>query len=181
LPVDGKPPAPLSRTYSGVLKAARCQPEVLQVMQGVTRALGVDCAYCHDPADYAKSTPKKDIANWMASELMPRLANRSGKAVGCADCHADDGRGKAQILGAPRSRQRAVEWMNTVLVERFDAAAGGRLFCTTCHVGQLGSPAFQGRVIQTDHLPPLPPSLVPSMAPDAGAPGPESSARDVAE
>jgi formate-dependent nitrite reductase cytochrome c552 subunit len=186
LPVDGKPPAPVARSYSGVLKAARCQPEVLQLMQDVSRALGVDCSYCHDPADYTRTTPKKEIANWMASELMPRLANRSGKPVTCADCHADDGRGKARILGAPRSRQRAVEWMNTVLVERFDAAAGGRLFCATCHVGQLGSSAFQGRVILTDHLPPLPaghaPEVTPDAVPDAGAPAPgvEASPHDVA-
>jgi hypothetical protein len=71
--------------------------------------------------------------------------------------------------------------MNTVLVERFDAAAGGRLFCNTCHVGQLGSSAFQGRVILTDHLPPRPPSEVPVIAPDAGAPGSESSAHDAVE
>ncbi len=152
-------------------------------MQGVNGALGVDCSYCHDLADYTRATPKKEIANWMASELMPRLVNRSGGPVTCADCHADDGRGKAKILGAPRSRQRAVEWMNTVLVERFDAAAGGRLFCATCHVGQLGTPAFQGRVILTEHLPPLPPGHAPEVAPDAGAsaPDPESSPHDVAE
>jgi hypothetical protein len=166
-----------------VLKPARCQPEVLQIMQGVSRALGVDCSHCHDLADYAKGTQNKQIANWMASELMPRLANRSGKPLICADCHADDGRGKAKILGAPRNRQRAVEWMNTVLVERFDAAAGGRLFCNTCHVGPLGSPAFQGRVILTNHLPPLPPGIAPAGTLDAGvsAPGSDSSTHDAGE
>jgi hypothetical protein len=166
-----------------VLKAARCQPEVLAMMQGVSRALGVECSHCHDLGDYAKNTRNKEIANWMASELMPRLAHRSGKPLGCADCHADDGRGKAKILGAPRSRQRAVEWMNTVLVERFDAAAGGRLFCNTCHVGQLGSAAFQGRVMLTDHLPPLPPGVVPGGTPDAGVsePGSGSSVHDAGE
>lgn len=183
VPVDGKPPAPLSRAYSGVLKAARCQAEVLTLMQGVSRALGVDCSHCHELGDYAKSTRNKEIANWMASELMPRLVNRSGTPLGCADCHADDGRGKAKILGAPRSRQRAVEWMNTVLVERFDASAGGRLYCNTCHVGQLGSPAFQGRVILTDHLPPLPPGLSAAGVPDAevSPPVPDASAHDTRE
>ena len=74
------------------------------------------------------------------------------------------GRGKAKILGEPRSRTRAVEWMTATLVERFDAADGGRLYCKTCHVGQLGDAGFQPRVILTDHLPPLPPSTGPAAA-----------------
>jgi len=156
-PVDGKPPAPLAKSYSGVLKLARCQAEVLTIMDGVAKALGVGCAHCHDEADYAKSTPKKDVANWMATELMPRLAKRAGGSITCADCHADDGKGKAKILGAPRSRSRAVEWMTVRLVERFDAKVGGPLYCATCHVRRLGDPGFDGHVIFTEHLPPLPP------------------------
>jgi hypothetical protein len=157
-PLDGKPPAPLTATYRGVLKSARCQPEVFAIMQNVAKALGTGCEHCHAGKDFAAPTPNKRIANWMASELVPRLAKRSGGAIACADCHADDGKGKAKILGAPRSRERAVEWMTASLVERFDAAAGGPLYCKTCHVGQLGTPAFQGHVILTDQLPPLPPA-----------------------
>ncbi len=155
-PLDGKPPAPVTATYTGVLRDARCQPEVLAIMQNVAKSLGTGCDHCHAGKDFGAPTPNKRIANWMATELVPRLAKRSGGAIACADCHADDGRGKAKILGAPRSRERAVEWMTASLVERFDAAAGGPLYCKTCHVGQLGTPAFQGHVILTDHLPPLP-------------------------
>jgi hypothetical protein len=173
-PLDGKPPAPVSVAYAGVLRGARCQPEVLAIMQNVARALGTGCDHCHAGKDFSAATPNKLIANWMASELVPRLAKRSGGAVACADCHAGDGKGKAKILGAPRSRQRAVEWMTVSLVERFDAAAGGPLYCKTCHVGQLGTPAFQGHVILTDHLPPLPAqeptaSGAAAVAPGAGA------------
>jgi len=157
---------PLTKTYSGVLKPARCQAELESIMQGVAQALGVGCPYCHDTADYAKSTPKKQIANWMASELVPRLAKRAGGAITCADCHADDGRGKAKILGSPRSRQRAVEWMTAGLVERFETAGGAPLYCVNCHNRPLGSPGFDGRVILTGHLPPLPPSASPGV--DAG-------------
>jgi hypothetical protein len=170
-PQGGKPPEPLAKTYVGALARARCQAEVTSIMQGIATALGVACSYCHDVADYAKRTPKKDVANWMASELMPRLAKRGVGETQCADCHADDGHGKAKILGEPRSRTRAVEWMTATLVERFDAADGGRLYCKTCHVGQLGDAGFQPRVILTDHLPPLPQitgSAAPSGAVDAG-------------
>jgi hypothetical protein len=189
-PVGGKPPAPLAATYGGVLRAARCQPEVLVIMQGVSKALGVGCDHCHDELDYSAVTPNKRIANWMATELAPRLVKRSGGAVGCSDCHADDGHGKAKILGAPRSRQRAVEWMTTGLVERFDAAAGGPLYCKTCHVGQLGTPAFQAHVILGEHLPPRPPepprdgALAPSAPPAAASPAsgvPDAEAHGIGE
>ena len=115
----------------------------------------------------AKSTPKKDVANWMASELIPRLAKRGGGTISCADCHADDGKGKAKILGMPRSRQRAVEWMTVRLVERFDAAAGGPLYCATCHVRRLGDPGFDPHVIFTEHLPPMPATATPASSPEA--------------
>jgi hypothetical protein len=165
-PVDGKPAAPVTGNFTGLLKSARCQPEVLVIMSSVARALGTGCAHCHDEMNYAAPSENKRIANWMATELAPRLVKRAGGAVTCADCHADDGKGKAKILGAPRSRTRAVEWMTASLVERFDAAAGGPLYCKTCHVGQLGTPAFQGRVILTEHLPPRPAPSEP--AHDAG-------------
>ena len=172
-PVNGKPAPPLTTTYSGVLRSARCQPEVLTIMQGVAKALGTGCDHCHDEMDFGAPTQNKRIANWMATELEPRLAKRSGGAVACADCHADDGKGKAKILGSPRRRERAVEWMTANLVERFDAAAGGPLYCKTCHVGQFGTARFEPRVILTDHLPPLPRSLddasTRSDAGDAGA------------
>lgn len=172
--VDGKPPPPVTATYEGVLRNARCQPEVFVIMQGVAKALGTGCEHCHAGTDFSAPTPNKRVANWMATELVPRLAKRSGGDIACADCHADDGSGKAKILGSPRSRQRAVEWMTANLVERFDAAAGGPLYCKTCHVGQLGTPAFQGHVILTDHLPPLPlmppgTSLVTPLASDPSA------------
>jgi hypothetical protein len=171
--VAGKPPPePLTKEYAGVLKRARCQAEVLSIMNGVAKALGVGCEHCHDEVDYAKTTPKKEVANWMARELVPRLAKRGGGDTTCADCHADDGKGKAKILGAPRSRQRAVEWMTVRLVERFDAAAGGPLYCASCHVQRLGDPGFDPHVIFTEHLPPrpVPAATVPPATGAAAAP-----------
>jgi hypothetical protein len=167
--VNGKAPPPLATPYAGLLKNARCQPEVLAIMSSVAKALGTGCDHCHDEMNYGAPSENKRIANWMATELIPRLAKRAGGNITCADCHADDGKGKTKILGAPRSRTRAVEWMTASLVERFDAAAGGPLYCKTCHLGQLGTPAFQARVILTDHLPPRPPAPPPASAPEEPA------------
>jgi hypothetical protein len=132
-------------------------------MQGVARSLGVECTYCHDAGDFAAPTPKKEIANWMAKELIPSLVKRSGGPIACADCHAEKGSGRAKILGTPRSRQLAVEWMTVRLVERFDSAGGGPLYCKTCHRENLGSPGFRGHVILAELAPP--PAPTPGTAP----------------
>lgn len=139
--------------FQGLLRNARCQAELVEIMTETARALGVSCGYCHEHGDFARSTPKKEIANWMATKLSPSLRRRDGTAVSCADCHAAEGRGIAKILGEPRRRDRSVEWMTTVLSERFETALGTPLYCRTCHLENLGQAGFAKTVILTDHLP----------------------------
>src|SRR5690349_17163163 len=71
------PPEPLERQYTGVAAKARCQREVYTIMGGVTHFLGVQCNYCHLVPDYRAMTHRKEIANWMASELVPRLSKQN--------------------------------------------------------------------------------------------------------
>jgi cytochrome c553 len=158
LPKPGRTEAePLVRPYTGLARAARCQPEVLTIMADVSAALGVGCDYCHAPRDYRVATPRKDIANWMAVELAPRLAAKtSSAAVGCADCHARDGTPRAKILGTPRSETQAIEWMTTELVENFNTRDGRPLRCKTCHGANLGSREFRRRLLLSDALAALP-------------------------
>jgi hypothetical protein len=142
----GKPaPEPLLKPYAGVANSARCQREVYTIMGGVTHFLGVQCNYCHVEPDYAADTHRKQIANWMARELIPRLEKRAGEggAPWCNDCH----QGKPKLLGDPRRPELAIEWMTTHLVEDFDAQQGKSLRCRNCHRGDLGSPEFQGKLI----------------------------------
>jgi hypothetical protein len=144
---------PLARHYDGLARAARCQPEVLAIMQDVTSALGVDCAYCHPSRDYQAPSQRKQIANWMATELMPRLvAKGGGEAVWCSDCHSQDGKPLVRILGEPRTDSRAIDWMTTRLVEDFEQLDGKQLRCKSCHGANLGSPAFRRRLLLTDAL-----------------------------
>jgi hypothetical protein len=139
--------------FQGLLRDARCQAEVVEIMTETARALGVTCDYCHERGDFARSTPKKEVANWMATKLSPSLRRRDGAAVSCADCHASEGRGVAKILGEPRHQGRSVEWMTTVLSERFETALGTPLYCRTCHLENLGQAGFAKTVILTEHLP----------------------------
>jgi hypothetical protein len=175
------PPAPLKHEYNGVAKKARCDREIFTIMGGVTHFLGVKCNYCHIEPDYPRMTHRKQIANWMARELIPSLQKKGGGDAAesskqgetwCNDCHLVNGRGTAKILGNPRNPKWAVEWMTTHLVEDFDSADGKNLRCKSCHVGNPGTPEFQRKVILTDRLPtkrasPADPET-PTPAPAAG-------------
>jgi hypothetical protein len=146
------PPEPLRVQYTGVAKAASCQRAVFTIMGGLTHFLGVTCKHCHLEPDYAADTHNKQVANWMARELVPRLQKRAGadgsREVWCQDCHA----GKPKPLGNPRRRDVAIEWMTTHLVEGFDTAAGKSLKCRDCHGGDLGSPEFRTKIILSEPL-----------------------------
>ncbi|MDF3070400.1 MAG: hypothetical protein K0R38_6001 [Polyangiaceae bacterium] len=154
-------------------------------MGGVTHFLGVPCKHCHLEPDYAADTHNKQVANWMARELVPRLHKRVAAAGGqrdvwCKDCHA----GKPKLLGNPRRRDLAVDWMTTHLVEDFETRSGKPPKCKDCHGGDLGSPEFRAKVILEGSLalpaPPPPmalPAEGPSVAPSASQPVPDFGKR----
>jgi hypothetical protein len=146
-------PAPLERTYTGLAAKARCQREVYTIMGGVTHFLGVGCNYCHLVPDYRAMTHRKEIANWMAADLIPSLQKKGGGAVWCNGCHTNAGVGVAKILGEPRKESFAIEWMTTHLVEDLETKTGSPLHCKSCHQGNLGTPEFQRKIILTKNLP----------------------------
>jgi Zn-finger protein len=149
--VPGRPPPePLRREYEGVARSARCQREVYTIMGGIAHFVGQQCSYCHIENDYPKMTNRKQIANWMARELVPNLRKKGGGDVWCGDCHLVNGKGTAKILGSPRDESRAIEWMTTHMVDRFETADGRPLYCETCHGGRLGSPEFRRDIILQD-------------------------------
>jgi hypothetical protein len=167
------PPEPLRLAYTGVAKAAQCQRAVYTIMGGLTHFLGVECKHCHAEPDYAADTHNKQIANWMARELVPRLQTRLADADGkrevwCQDCHA----GKPKLLGDPRRRDVAIEWMTTHLTEDFDTLSGKPPKCKDCHGGDLGSPEFRTKIILSD-LGGLP---APAVTSPPATPPPASSA-----
>jgi hypothetical protein len=166
------PPEPLRADYTGLAKAARCQDEVFTIMGGVTHFLGVPCKHCHLEPDYAADTHNKRVANWMARELVPKLKKRVSDATGttsrevwCQDCHA----GRPKLLGNPRRRDLAIDWMTTHLSESFDTLADQPPRCKNCHGADLGSPEFRSHVI-LNPLDGLPPAAAPAPNPPPTAP-----------
>lgn len=78
-----------------------------QVMTAFTKALGVECNYCHTD-DFDEDTPRKQIARFMMTEFSRGLVKKDGGAVGCNDCHQGHARPLA-VLPFSQREQRPAE------------------------------------------------------------------------
>jgi nitrate/TMAO reductase-like tetraheme cytochrome c subunit len=80
------------------------QDRLMQVMTVFTKALGVECTYCHT-TDFDEDTPRKQIARFMMTEFSQRLVKQDGSAVGCTDCHQGHARPLAVLPFQRRPEQ----------------------------------------------------------------------------
>jgi nitrate/TMAO reductase-like tetraheme cytochrome c subunit len=109
----GQPNFLRTRPYEGAIARKTSGLQVLkgvprerltQIMTAFTKALGVECTYCHT-ADFDEDTPRKLIARYMMTEYSQGLVKADGSAVGCNDCH----QGHAlplSVLSFPRQQQQ---------------------------------------------------------------------------
>ena len=74
---------------------------LMQVMTAFTKALGVECTYCHT-SDFDDETPRKQIARFMMTEFSSGLVKQDGSPVGCNDCHQGHARPLAVLPFPPR-------------------------------------------------------------------------------
>jgi nitrate/TMAO reductase-like tetraheme cytochrome c subunit len=79
--------------------------KVIQVMQGFTKALGVECTYCHTD-DFDEDTPRKQIARFMMTEFTGNLVKKDGSAVMCSDCHQGHARALTHLPFARREEPK---------------------------------------------------------------------------
>ena len=75
---------------------------ITQVMTAFTKALGVECTYCHTD-DFDEDTPRKQIARFMMREFSSGLVKQDGSAVTCNDCHKGHAR-PLTVLPFPQAR-----------------------------------------------------------------------------
>jgi hypothetical protein len=68
-----------------VLKGMSRQ-QVISVMRSWSKALGVECNYCH-VRPFEADTPRKSIARLMQREFVANLQHKDGNPVSCQDCH----------------------------------------------------------------------------------------------
>jgi nitrate/TMAO reductase-like tetraheme cytochrome c subunit len=80
---------------------------LMQVMTAFTKALGVECNYCHT-ADFDEDTPRKQIARFMMTEFSQGLVKKDGGNVGCNDCHQGNPKPLA-VLPFPKPPERRPE------------------------------------------------------------------------
>ena len=80
---------------------------LMEVMAAFTKALGVECNYCHT-SNFDEDTPRKQIARFMMAEFSQGLVKTDGSAVGCNDCHQGHARPLA-ILPFPKRPERKPE------------------------------------------------------------------------
>ena len=96
----------IGKSSSG-LQVLKGVPEerLTQIMTAFTKALGVDCAYCHKGDDFDTETPRKQIARFMMTEFSQALVKKDGSPVSCSDCHQGRPRPLA-VLPFPRREPR---------------------------------------------------------------------------
>jgi len=80
---------------------------LMQVMTAFTKALGVECNYCHT-ADFDEDTPRKQIARFMMTEFSQGLTKKDGGPVNCTECHQGNAKPLA-VLPFPKPPERRPE------------------------------------------------------------------------
>ena len=87
------------------LQVLKGMPEdrLTAVMTAFTKALGVDCAYCHTD-NFDDETPRKQIARFMMTEFSMNLVKKDGGPVNCTVCHQGHPRPLA-VLPFPQREQ----------------------------------------------------------------------------
>jgi hypothetical protein len=73
-----------------ILPSDTSMADLRRTMQGMARALGVQCDFCHDMDNMAKDTPKKNEARAMmrmTNAINQRHLQNSSTPVTCMTCH----------------------------------------------------------------------------------------------
>ena len=83
------------------------EERLMQVMTAFTKALGVECTYCHT-ADFDEDTPRKQIARFMMTEFSQGLVKKDGSPANCTECHQGNAKPLA-VLPFPKPPERKPE------------------------------------------------------------------------
>jgi hypothetical protein len=108
---------------------AKMEPDKLRkVMKTFSKALGTNCAGCHDPNDFRAPTPKKKIASKMWDEYVRGLAFEDGSLLYCDSCH----QGRMEMLDR-HDKKELGRWMDANYVAKLKRADKADHGCATCH------------------------------------------------
>jgi hypothetical protein len=108
---------------------SKMEPATLRkVMKTFTKALGTNCAGCHDPNNFRAATPKKKIASRMWDDYVRGLAFEDGSPLYCDSCH----QGRTQMLDR-RDKKALGKWMDAEYVAKLKRTDKQDNDCATCH------------------------------------------------
>jgi hypothetical protein len=119
------------------LKSEPGHARLRAVMKSFTIALGTTCTGCHDNGatsdagampDFAKDTPRKNVARRMWTDFATSLQKKDGSAIYCDTCH------QGRVTFLDRSNIPALRaWMKTNFVDDLDRKDGSVERCPSCH------------------------------------------------
>lgn len=109
--IKGKENLPAEQVWKNIkIFKGRLAIDIIRIMEnGFTKALGVNCSYCHNSKEWESDEKKpKEVTREMAlmiRDLTPKLQTISGKddaAISCITCHRGDT--KPALNLSPRQR-----------------------------------------------------------------------------
>lgn len=131
---------------------------LLAVMASFSRALGVQCSWCHDQRDFAAPTARKAVAAFMWDSFVGQLQLVDGSPVYCDSCHHES----TVFLHRNTSEKLALaSYMKHEYVDQLRRRDGKSHGCGSCH-GNPFNPRFLPRI-----------SNPPGFHPPVAAPGPQ--------
>src|SRR5262249_42286509 len=117
--------------------------DVVRQMQQFTRALGVQCAYCHVEQTAPLLTVEEQQAQQAAAAAAQAAQNAQGQgAQGAQGAQAGRGRGRGRGQQGPQmdyaadeKRQKSVARVMMAMVNDVNARYAVKIECATCHRG----------------------------------------------
>ena len=136
---QGGPPAPKNLQ---ILPKDTPAPQVVATMQQFTRALGVQCTYCHIEHAAPLLSVEELQAQQAAAAAAAQAAQQQGQQQGAQGQQAGRGRGRGRGPQGPQmdyaadeKRQKAVARVMMTLVNNLNAKYSVKVECATCHRG----------------------------------------------
>lgn len=126
----------------GPLNELEDQRVLLEVMQTFTRALGVQCSWCHVRTDYAAATARKAAAAYMWDVFVAQMQLSDGGPVYCDSCHHQS---TVFLHRNPGEKLALAKYMQTEYVDHMRKRDGSEHGCATCHSSPF-NPRFLPRI-----------------------------------
>lgn len=130
----------------GPLNQIKDPGTLLAVMTTFTRALGVQCTWCHVREDYAAPTARKAATAFMWDAFVAQLQLVDGSPLYCDSCHHQS---TVFLHRNPSEKLALAKYMQVEYVDQLRRRDGAEHGCSTCHSSPF-NPRFIPRIDDPD-------------------------------